>query len=157
MPRFQGKRDIDFFQQINKELLDDVIESIVILYKLSIDDSPTNIYGEAPLKRYYQGVKTSALINRQDKSPTSDGKVIDFQQVAVFSFLRETLKEKGIYPEPGDIVEYDGSFWEINNAAENQLLGDQPYMNWAIICTCHMTRRSQLQLVERQYVSDENL
>jgi hypothetical protein len=157
MPRFQGERDIAFFQQVNKELLDDVIEAMVVLYKLSIEDSPTNIYGEAPLKRYYQGVQTSALINRQDKSPTSDGKVIDFQQTAVFSFLREIMKEKGIYPEPGDIVEYDGSFWEINNAAENQLLGDQPYLNWAIICTCHMTRRSQLQITERQYVSSENL
>jgi len=154
MPKFLDQRDIDFFASINRELVDDVIESNVFLYKLDLEGSPSNIYGEAPNKLFYQPVTVAALINRQDKTPTSDGKIVDFQQTAVFSFQRDTLKEKNIYPEPGDVVEYDGSYWEINNAAENQLLGAQPYYNWAIICTCHLTRRSQLQISERQYVGN---
>ena len=157
MPKFLSERDVDYFRSINKELIEDVIETLVILYKLNVVSSPTNIYGEAPSKAYHIGVQTSALIRREDKNPTTDGHILDFNQTAVFSFSRDKLKEISVYPEVGDIIEYDSSFWEINNAAENQLLADQPFFNWAVICTCHMTRRSALQLDERQITSGENL
>lgn len=157
MPKFLSERDVNYFRSINNEIVEDVIETLVILYKLNIVDSPANIYGEAPSKAYHIGVQTAALIRREDKNPTSDGNIIDFNQTAVFSFSRDKLKEISVYPEVGDIIEYDSSFWEINNAAENQLLADQPFFNWAIICTCHMTRRSALQLDARNIISDRNL
>ncbi len=153
--RFVSKRDTDFFQQINKELLDDVIETPVILYKLNLTESPTNIYGEAPSKKYHVGTQISAMIDRQDKTASTEGFVLDFQQIAVFSFLRETLKEKDVYPEEGDIIEYDSSFWEIDTAIENQLIVAQPFLNWSITCTTHLTRRSVVQLDERQHTSRE--
>ena len=157
MPKFLTDRDINYFRSINAELIDEVIETPVILYKLNVVSSPTNIYGEAPSKAYHIGVQTPALIRREDKTPTTDGHVIDFNQTAVFSFSRDKLEEVNVYPEVGDIIEFDNSFWEINNAAENQLLADRPGLNWAIICTCHMTRRSALQLDERQITSNRNL
>ena len=157
MPRFLDQKDINFMKQINKELIDQVIETPVIVYKLNVEYSPTNIYGEAPVKKYHIGVQLGALIRRDDKNPTTDGNIIDFNQVSVFSFLRETCQEKNIYPEVGDIIEYDGTYWEINNAAENQLVGDQPFYNWSIICTCHMTRRSALQLDERRITSKNEI
>ena len=157
MPKFVSEKDVNYFRSINKELLEDVIETPVIIYKLNVIESPTNIYGEAPLKSYYVGTQTHAIIRREDKSPTTDGHIIDFNQTAVFSFLRDRLKEVDVYPEVGDIIEYDAAFWEINNAAENQLLADQPFFNWAVICTCHMTKRSTLQLEERQHVINKDL
>jgi len=150
MPKYVTDRDVTFFRSINRELVDEVIETPVILYKLNVIHSPSNIYGESPSKKYHVGVQVPCLINRQDKSPTTDGHIIDFNQTSVFSFLRDTLETKEVYPEVGDIIEYDNAFWEINNAAENQLLADRPTLNWAIICTCHLTKRSALQLDERQ-------
>jgi hypothetical protein len=155
--KFVSERDVNFFRSINKELLEDVIDVPVILFKLNVIESPTNIYGEAPSKSYHVGTQLNALINRQDKNPTTDGHILDFNQTSIFSFHRDTLKEKDVYPEVGDIIEYDSSFWEINNAAENQLIADQPFFNWAIICTCHLTRRSALQLEERQYTPNEHV
>lgn len=156
MPRFVTDQDIKFMKQLNKELLNDIIETNVVVYKLDLAESPTNIYGEAPKKRYNMGVQMTCLINRQDKSPSSDQFVLDFAQAAVFSFMREICEEKDIYPEVGDIIEYDSAFWEINNAAENQLVADQPFYNWAIICTCHLTRRTALQLTERTQFSRDS-
>jgi len=150
MSKYVTDRDVTFFRSINRELVDEVIETPVILYKLNVIHSPSNIYGESPSKVYHVGVQVPCLINRQDKTPTTDGHMIDFTQTAVFSFLRDTLSTKGIYPEAGDVIEYDSSYWEINNAAENQLLADRPGLNWSIICTCHLTKRSALQLEERQ-------
>ena len=155
--KFVSEKDTQYFQQINNELVDEVIETPVIIYKLSIVQTETNIYGEAPTKAYHVGTQIPAMISRQDKVPTTDGYVLDFNQTAVFSFLRTRLEEKDIYPEVGDIIEYDGAFWEINNAVENQLLAAQPFFNWAIICTTHMTRRSALQLEERQHLSKDSV
>jgi len=143
---FLSDRDTTYFKQINKELVDEVIETLVIVYKLSVLESNSNMYGESPSKKYHVGTRIPCLINREDKSPTTDGNVIDFSQTATFSFLRSTLEDKEIYPEVGDLIEYDSSYWEIDNAAENQLLADRPTLNWAVICSCHLTRRSALQL-----------
>jgi len=157
MPRFVSERDVDFFRHINKELIDEVIETPVIIYKLITVESPTNIYGEAPLKTYYVGIQISALIKRSDKTASSEGHVLDVNQSAIFSFSRERLNEKDIYPEAGDIIEYDGSYWEIDNASENQLLVDQPFFNWSIVCTCHLTRKSALQLDERTHLTQDTI
>jgi hypothetical protein len=157
MPRFVGERDVDFFRHINTELIDEVIETPVIVYKLITVESPTNIYGEAPLKTYHVGVQISALIKRSDKTPTSEGHVLDVNQSAIFSFSRQRLNEKDIYPEAGDIIEYDGSYWEIDNASENQLLVDQPFFNWSIVCMCHLTRKSALQLDERTHLTQDTI
>lgn len=152
MPRFLTDRDSKMFENINKELLNAVVEVPVIVYKLDVRNSPTNIYGEAGKKSYLVGVQVTCLPDRQDKAATSDGYLLDFSQTATFSFLRETLKEKKIYPETGDIIEYDDTFWEINSVVENQLLAGQPYRNWSIICITHLTRRSALQLTERNHI-----
>ena len=155
--KFVSERDTQYFRQINDELVDEVIETSVIVYKLNVVQTKTNIYGEAPTKAYHVGTQISAMISRQDKVPTTDGYVLDFNQTAVFSFLRTRCEEKDFFPEVGDIIEYDSSFWEINNAAENQLLAAQPFFNWAIICTTHLTRRSALQLEERQHLSKDSI
>ena len=54
MARFALSRDIKFFEGISRELVDAVIETAVILYKLVIEDSKTNLYGESLNKNYYQ-------------------------------------------------------------------------------------------------------
>ena len=156
MPRFLTDRDVRFFRQINKELIDDVIETLVVVWKLSIVESPTNIYGEAVSKKYHIGTQIPALIRRENPSPTSDGNILDISQTVVFAFLRDTLQEKNIYPEMGDIIEYDNAYWEINNTSENQLLADQTYYNWSIVCSCHLTKRSALQLEPRQHEGVES-
>ena len=43
MARFALSRDIKFFEGISRELVDAVIETAVVLYKLVIEDSKTNL------------------------------------------------------------------------------------------------------------------
>ena len=64
MARFTLGRDIKFFESIARELVDVVVETSVVLYKLIIEDSKTNLYGESLSKTYYQGVQTTAMIER---------------------------------------------------------------------------------------------
>ena len=56
MARFALARDIKFFESISREIVDAVVTTTVILYKLIIEESKINLYGESLNKTYYQGV-----------------------------------------------------------------------------------------------------
>ena len=62
MPRFVSQKDFNFFQHINRELLVDVVDVDVILYKIALETTAINIYGESTEKTRYTGVELKALI-----------------------------------------------------------------------------------------------
>ena len=149
MPRFALDRDIAFFRSISRELVDAVIENTVVLYKLIIEDSKTNLYGESLSKTYYQGVETTAIPNRDQTQFNYEDFGPDGDQNAVFRFNRFTLEEKEIYPEVGDIVYHNDAYFEIDTVREDQLIGGRPNEKFSIVCETFMTRRSTIQTEER--------
>jgi hypothetical protein len=104
MARFALARDIKFFEGISRELVDAVIETTVVLYKLIIEDSKLNLYGESLSKSYYQGVECASVIQREDTSTNYEGFGSDQTQNVEFRFNRFTLKDIDFYPEIGDII-----------------------------------------------------
>ena len=149
MARFALARDIKFFEGISKELVDAVIETIVVLYKLVIEDSKTNIYGESLNKTYYQGVECSAIIQREDTAANYEGFGSDQSQNVEFRFNRISLIEKNYYPEIGDIIYHNDAYFEIDNVREDQLIGGRIETGdgekFSIVCSTFMTRRSAIQ------------
>jgi hypothetical protein len=147
MARFTLDRDIRFFEGISRELVDAVVTTAVVLYKLVIENSKTNLYGESLSKTYYQGVECNAMIERQDTTATYEGFGSDQGQNVEFRFNRFTLKDKNLYPEIGDIIYHNDAYFEIDNVREDQLIGgrtgDQEH--FSIICSTFMTRRSTIQ------------
>ena len=123
MPKFVSSRDFEFFQHINKEISAEIVDTLVILYKLNLDYVNTNIYGESTEKISYTGIELSAFIDYRDNVAISDaGFGIDQTQEAEFRFVRSILEERHVYPEIGDIVGYNDAFYEINNIREVQLI-----------------------------------
>lgn len=149
MARFNLDRDIRFFRDISRELVDSVISTSVVLYKLIIDESGTNLYGESLKKTYYQGVETTAMIEREDTNVTYEGFGSDQNQNVEFRFNRFTLEDKGFYPEIGDIVYHNDAYFEIDNVREDQLIGGQTDDKFSIIVSTFMTRRSSINTEER--------
>ena len=145
MPRFALDRDIRFFESVSKELVDAVIETTVILFKLAIEDISTNLYGESLNKSYYQGTECTAVIERDDSSVSYEGFGSDKNQTVEFRFNRITLKDKGFYPEIGDIIKHNDAYFEVDNVREDQLIGGQSVEKFSIICSTFMTRRSSIQ------------
>ena len=151
MPKFVSSRDFEFFQHINKEISAEIVDTLVILYKLNLDYVNTNIYGESTEKISYTGIELSAFIDYRDNVAISDaGFGIDQTQEAEFRFVRSILEERHVYPEIGDIVGYNDAFYEINNIREVQLIAGRPGYNESIICETHLTRRSNIQIEPRQ-------
>jgi hypothetical protein len=124
-----------------------VVTTAVVLYKLIIEDSKTNLYGESLSKTYFQGTECNAIIDRGDTSATYEGFGADSTQTVQFRFNRFTLEDKGFYPEVGDIIFHNDAYFEIDNVTEDFLIGGRTgeQEHFSLICSTFMTRRSSIQ------------
>lgn len=156
-------RDASFLRSINKELINRVIDTEIEYYKLSLNDTRTNLYSEAPNKTYFEPVRVNCIVQKDDKEVSSDASGYDFNRTAVFAFLRDTLVDLNLYAQEGDIIKWDTEYFEIDKVGSNQywggrnpatLLGvttgevDEHGYNIAIICDAHLSRISKVNLVD---------
>ena len=148
--RFNLDRDLVFFESISRELVDSVVETTVVLFKLIIAQTKVNIYGESKSKTYNTGVQCTSIIDRGDTNATYAGMGSDTSQIVTFKFNRFTLKANGFYPEIGDMIYHNDAYFEIDNVSEDQLIGGQYGNKFSIICTTFMTRISNLQIEQRR-------
>lgn len=144
--RFTSGQDYSLMLHFNKELINTFIDVPVVLYKLNIVNTKKNVYGEGTSKKWYVGVQVPCLVSRQLNTAVKDGQTINIEQTAQFNFLRNELKERNIYPEIGDIIDYNSLYFEVDQTNEIQLVAGQTSYNHAIIASAHMTRASGLQL-----------
>jgi hypothetical protein len=149
MPRFIGARDYNFFQNISRELLDEVVQTQVFFYKLIAGETTVNLYGEALDKSYYDGVSVFAMLQYGDETQQYDGFGQDTEQEVVVRLNQDTCIVKDILPEIGDFFYFNNSFYEITNTNQTQLVGMQVENNFGIECITRLTRISQLNIKPR--------
>lgn len=156
---FGSNRDFNLLVGINRELLSDVVEQDILYYKLSLEDTIANIYGEATEKSYWEPVKLNCLITRGDQVISVDEFGPDLNREASFAFLREDLVDVNTVPEVGDIVMWHENYFEVDTVRENQLFlgkdngynltsyGEQFGASVSIIVDCHLTRSDKVGIV----------
>lgn len=144
--RFAAQQDYNTILGINKELVNKVVDTPVILYKVVITETPTNIYGEGTKKTNYTGVAIPCLIDL--KNTRQDNKIgtLDIEQNVSFAFLVQELKDRGVYPESGDVIGFYDQFFEINNTNEVQIWAGQTEYNHQVFCDAHLMRKVPTQL-----------
>jgi len=151
--RYFSVRDLKVIQSFNAELMGDIIQTEVNIFKMCADQTKINVYGESSPesgKMYYPGVECTCLIDRADIDTAYDEFGPDRNQTVVFKFREDNLKLVNLYPEVGDIVEFNKRYHEIDNVVQEQFLGGQPDKSLSIIVNTHYARLSKLSLVERQ-------
>jgi hypothetical protein len=162
MALFSGQRDMSLFRTLNKELINDIIDTEVYYYKLVISDTNVNVYGEGKDKVYYNPVKVPCLIEYNTIDQVSDDFGQSYTRTAIFKFLKDTLKDdKDIYPEVGDIVDWMGEYFQIDSINEAQFFAGKNPDHWdggetqgysvSLICDAHVTRHTTLNLVETRF------
>lgn len=149
MPKFISDRDVTFFESIARELVDDVVQTICVLFKINLNETKVNIYGEALNKTWHPGVELFVLINKEGQSAVYEGFGSETNQNIEFKFDRLLCEERNTYPEIGDIIYFDDSYYEIDNTTEIQYIGGQPSNNFSIICSTFMVSKSNLNIEER--------
>ena len=118
---FGSRRDFDLFVGVNRELLSDVVEQEILYYKISLEDTQVNIYGEGMEKVYWEPVKLNCLITRGDQVISVDEFGPDLTRDASFAFLRQDLVDVITVPEVGDIIMWHENYYEVDTVTENQL------------------------------------
>jgi hypothetical protein len=149
MPKFLLGRDIDLFKSVARELVSDVIQNTIVLFKVNMNETKVNIYGEAMNKTWHPGIELFALVDKDPESARYEGFGLDTDQNVTFKLDRWMLEENNAYPEVGDIINWNGGYFEIDNTNEIQLVGGQPYNNFSVVCSTFMVSKSNLNIEER--------
>jgi len=152
--RYYPQKDIDTFDRFNKELVGDlstgkdgVINQTVVVYKVSVYDTETNMYGEtAGGKIFKPGVQLACLITADEQTTTTDEFGPDLQQSGLFSFVRKSLVDISFVLEIGDIIDWNSGYWEISSINESQFVGGQTSFNHSVICNTFLVRMSHLNI-----------
>jgi hypothetical protein len=150
MPKFFNAKDLDFIKTISEEVVDYVVEQAVTLFKVSVGETKTNLYGESLGKVWKEPSTIMAIVDREPINIVYEGFGADRQGIVEFRFNRQRLREESYavpkvrdvngtlvpteaiqnltvgYPEVGDIVLYDTIYYEIDNVKEPQWIGGSP-------------------------------
>ena len=149
MPKFISERDVAFFKGLAREIVDDVIQNAIVLFKINLNETKVNIYGESMNKTWHPGVELNVLINKSGQTAGYEGFGADTSQNIEFRFDRWMLEEKSSYPEIGDVIYFGESYYEIDNTDELQFVGGQPYNSFSIVCSTFLVNKSVLNIEER--------
>ena len=91
MGLYYRSRDFQLIETINEELIGEVVNTEIDVYKYNLYESEVNLYGEARSKVYYEGLRVAALIEQEDQSyDTAEYPGAELNQAATFNFLRKT-------------------------------------------------------------------
>ena len=176
MALFGSARDISMFRHVNRELLNEKIDTRCDVYKHSVFDSKENLYGEALRKVFLPGVRVAGLIEKGNKEYSAEEYGTDITRTSKFSFLRDDLADKwssgtgnqttpnrnhqeaDIYLEIGDVIHWDNEYYEIDTVSSGQyLFGKNPDTDslggthgasWSVIVEAHVMRRSKINTLE---------
>ena len=150
-PFFLPQKEIDLIDSMNEELIDEIVGQSVDIYKVSIDNTDENVYGESTTKYYEVGFRVNCLILFNEPEVIQDEFGADVNSSIEMYFQRNNLSSGSLnfYPEMGDIVDWNNYYWEIDGATEPQLIAGHPAYNHSIKATAHRARLSSLQIEER--------
>lgn len=186
MPRFFNAKDLDFIKSIAEEVVDYVVEQAVVLFKVSVGETKTNLYGESLGKIWHAPATLMCIVDREPSNVVYEGFGADKSQAVEFRFNRQRLRETSYkipkvrdvngtlvpvgaiqneefgYPEIGDVILFDGAYYEIDNVRQSQVIGGSPEIydqenstfedaRMNLIATAFMVRRSQVQIEDRTY------
>jgi len=119
MGLFGKRKDVDFFKNINKELIVKLIDQWIYIYNVVAEQSE-NIYGERVNKSYEGPYRISALVDRSGTSYVNEVKGIDTTREIDVQILRESLVGLDTTIRMNDIVLWDNEYYEIFFLDENQ-------------------------------------
>jgi hypothetical protein len=167
MALFGGMRDAKFLAAINSELINAIIDTEIEFFKLIVEQSQSNIYGESERKAYYDSVLIPCVITKDEKSAAMDDFGHTYSRTAKFALSRDLLETVTLYPQPGDIILWDNEYFEIDNVDANQYFAGKNPETWpngdshgysvSIIVDAHVTRQTPQGIKDIRRGGDNNI
>ena len=151
-PFFVPQKEINLIDAFNEELIDEVGGQTVDIYKVSLEDSNTNIYGESTdggAKVFEKGFQVNCLIGFNAPEVVEDELGPDVKGTIDLNFHRNSLSGSGFFPEVGDVADWNDFYWELDGITEPKLIAGHPDFRHNIKASAHRIRLSAVTLEER--------
>jgi hypothetical protein len=166
MALFGTQRDAKFLASINAELLNAIIDTEIEFFKLVVEESNSNIYGESTSKTYFDSILIPVLITKESKNGTMDDYGHSYTRTAQFGISRDILEKANFYPEVGDIVKWDEEYYELDNVDANQYFAGKNPDTWpngtsfgysvSVLCDAHVTRQTPTNIRKMRFGSPDD-
>jgi hypothetical protein len=158
MSLFGSQKDFALIRKMNRELLREVIEQEIGYYRISLENTQSNIYGESLTKTFLPPVLINCILTQADQVVNVDDFGPDLQRNLSFAFLRDDLVDAEVVPEVGDIIMIYEQYYEVDTVRENQyFFGKDNNYNYgrsdkfgasiSIVCDAHLTRADKLGIL----------
>jgi hypothetical protein len=154
MALFGGKRDAKLIASFNAELLNAIVDTEIEFFKLVVETSNSNIYGESERKSYHDSILIPCLVTKETKTANMDDYGHTYTRSAQFAISRDILERATFFPEVGDIIFWDNEYYEIDNVDANQYFAGKNPETWpngsehgysvSVLCDAHATRQTPL-------------
>jgi len=165
MALFGTQRDAKFLASINSELINSIIDTEIEFFKLVVEESNSNIYGESTSKTYFDSILIPVVINKEGKTGAMDDYGHSYTRTAQFGISRDIIEKAGFYPEVGDIVKWDAEFYELDNVDANQYFAGKNPETWpngsdfgysvSVLGDAHVTRQTPTNIRKMRFGSDD--
>lgn len=137
----------------------DYMNMDVKYFKINLESTKTNMYGEALEKWYYPPLQVKCLIERAEIVNGDDEFGVTISNDIVVKIPRALLSTYGFLPEVGDIVMDRERMYEINSIDQNfitlpggtgaqTITGDTTGVTVLFILKGYLTRVTKLNLIE---------
>jgi|TARA_R110000796_G_scaffold85700_2_gene185842 hypothetical protein len=166
MALFGGQRDAKFLASINSELINAIIDTEIEFYKLVVESSNSNLYGESESKSYYDSILIPCLITKDDKNSNMDDYGHTYTRTSKFAIARDILVTADFYPEVGDIVFWDNEYFELDNVDANQYFVGKNPETWpngsdhgysvSVVVDAHATRQTPQGILDMRLGGNNN-
>ncbi len=106
-PFFIPQKEIKVIDSMNEELIDEIVGQSVDIYKINVEKTEENLYGESTTKYYDVGFRVNCLIMFNEPEVNQDEFGADDNGDIEMYFQRNNLSSGSLnfYPEIGDILD----------------------------------------------------
>ena len=130
----------------------------VIYYKINLERTVVNMYGESLEKWYYNGINVRCNIDRGATTNSDDDFGVNVAQNITVNIPRALIQSYNFMPEIGDILMYRERYYEVSGLdsifttipgtnAPNGVLGTTGQIT-IFTLTCYLTRITKLNIIE---------
>ena len=148
-PFFIPQKEVYLWDAMHEELIDEIVGQTVDIYKIDVEESDDNIYGESLTKYFKQAFRVNCLVLFNEPITEQNEFGPDTNADIEIYFHRNSLVDADFFPEIGDIVDWNDFYWEMNEVVEPQLIAGHPDYKHQIRAKAHRIRNSSLQIEER--------
>ena len=139
-------REIDFINDITKELIKDVVGQVVVYYPISEEKTKTNLYNESDQKIFDTPIEIEVLVEYKGETEITTTKfgIDSIFEITVF-FHKKDLSDKSIKVREGDFVQYGEKFYEILKLLRPKDIFGQQQNIPGIHAECRIAREGQFK------------